>query len=311
MPNKRSSHTSPTPRGGGLVIVIVCLISYFAYLQIFEQTIIWTYFIGALLVSVISWLDDLYSISIAWRFLCHSIAACLILFTNSFPNIIAVPVFGTYGFAPIAFLFWFLWIVWLINAYNFMDGIDGIAGIQALSAGIFWTFLGFIYEINSPAFLGLIIAVSSFAFLIYNWQPAKLFMGDVGSAFLGYNFAVLPIIAFGQSMEHSGIFTFAGIIFVWFFVFDSVKTLFQRIFQRKKFWEAHREHLYQKLVIEGVSHSSVSLIYGFLSFIVSLLLILYSFFGVPFGILTLGVLFLTSFGLFIWVEFVKITTETK
>jgi UDP-N-acetylmuramyl pentapeptide phosphotransferase/UDP-N-acetylglucosamine-1-phosphate transferase len=136
-------------------------------------------------------------------------------------------------------------------------------------------------------------------------------MGDVGSAFLGFNFAILPIIAFQKSNEHSGELTIAGILFVWLFVFDGVKTLFQRIFQRKKFWEAHREHLYQKLVLEGCSHSSVSLIYGVLTFIISLLLILYLYFGFPFGILTLGSVFLTSIGLFIWVEFVRVPENVR
>jgi UDP-N-acetylmuramyl pentapeptide phosphotransferase/UDP-N-acetylglucosamine-1-phosphate transferase len=115
VPNERSSHTTPTPRGGGLVIVLVCLFSYFTYLQITDQKIIWAYFLGALLVSIVSWIDDLYSLSIVWRFLCHSIAALLILFSYNFPATIAVPVLGNYSFAAIGFLFWFLWIVWLIN----------------------------------------------------------------------------------------------------------------------------------------------------------------------------------------------------
>lgn len=306
VPNERSSHTTPTPRGGGLVIVLVCLTTYFAYLQFSDQKIIWAYFLGALLVSVISWLDDLYSLSIIWRFLCHSIAAALILFSCDFPVTVALPVFGIYDISSIGYLFWFLWIVWLINAYNFMDGIDGIAGIQALSAGIFWVVLSSLYGINGAAVLGLIIAVSAFAFLLFNRQPAKIFMGDVGSAFLGFNFAVMPIIAFQKSPENSGELTIAGILFVWFFVFDSVKTLFQRIFQKKKFWEAHREHLYQKLIIQGYSHNSVSLIYGILTFLISILFIIYLNFGFPFDILILSTMFLTSLGLLIWAEVIKI-----
>ena len=306
IPNERSSHTDPTPRGGGLVFVIICLTAFFTYLLITHQQIIWAYFIGALLVSGISWLDDLFSISIIWRFLCHSVAAGLVLFYYDFPQIVVIPIFGDFTFSVIAYLVWFLWIVWLINAYNFMDGIDGIAGVQALLAGFFWSLIGFIYGSNNTAILGLTIAVSAIAFLIHNWQPAKIFMGDVGSAFLGFNFAVLPLIATQQSLGHLSEFTFAGVVLVWFFVFDSGKTLVQRIFQRKRFWEAHREHLFQKLIIEGFSHSSVSLIYGALTILVSVLLILFLSYGFPFGFLTILGCFIGSIGLLIWVEFFRI-----
>lgn len=303
IPNERSSHTQPTPHGGGLVMVLVCLSAYFSYLYFTGQKIIWAYFIGASIVALISWLDDLFSIRILWRVLCHSLAACILLASVGFPQIFTFPLLGTYTVGAAGLLFWFLWIVFLINAYNFMDGIDGIAGTQALIAGIGWLIFGWIGGFLGVGYLGLIIAASSFAFLLYNWQPAKIFMGDVGSTFLGYNFAVLPILAFNDNLVFTRKFWFASVLLVWFFVFDSSKTLLQRAMAGKKIWQPHREFLFHKLVIEGCQHKTVTIAYGTLTVLISTLLLLYLNFGYPFNILTIFAVLFTSVGLVIRVEF--------
>lgn len=268
IPNERSSHAVPTPRGGGLVVVSVCLLFYLLLPIFFEFQISMFYVLGAVIVAVISWLDDLFTISAFWRFLAHTAVAFIAIWGIGFPQQIFIPLVGAIDFGYLGFVLWFLWIVWLINAYNFMDGIDGIAGTQALTAGIGWLFLLKIFGVSGlDAFAG-VIAAAGFGFLIHNWHPAKIFMGDVGSAFLGYTFAVLPLLTAKQNPEVSEFVFLIGVLLLWFFVFDSVITFLRRLLKGEKVWQAHREHLYQRLIKSNLSHSFVTALYGVLSAII-------------------------------------------
>jgi Fuc2NAc and GlcNAc transferase len=272
VPNERSSHTVPTPRGGGLIIDIVCLFLLFIYCLIVQKTDYWSYFAGALIVGAISWLDDLYTISNVWRFLCHSIAAILIIFGMGFWEFAYVPFFGVINLGLVGQVITFFWIVWLINAYNFMDGIDGIAGTQALTAGLGWLIIGTSLQVSDAAFYGGVIAFSSLGFLFHNWQPAKIFMGDVGSAFLGYTFAVLPLIWLKESKNEQTILPVVAVALVALFMFDSLVTISKRALQGEKIWQAHRQHIYQRLIIAGLSHRRVTIIYFSISLLILLLL---------------------------------------
>ena len=149
-----------------------------------------------------------------------------------------------------------------------MDGIDGIAGIQAATAAIGWLAVGLISRIPLISAAGILLGSSSLGFLFHNWQPAKVFMGDVGSAFLGYSYAVLPLVA-GQliSSTLAGRLPLAGFLMVAPFVEDALFTFFSRLARREKLAHAHRSHLYQRLVISGLSHRSVALIYGALGLV--------------------------------------------
>jgi UDP-N-acetylmuramyl pentapeptide phosphotransferase/UDP-N-acetylglucosamine-1-phosphate transferase len=150
-----------------------------------------------------------------------------------------------------------------------MDGIDGIAGGQAFVAGLGWAVAGFLSGNTFIMFFGLLIAASSLGFLFHNWSPAKIFMGDVGSAFLGYTFAVLPLIfASDTRFRPSGLAPFfAGILLLWPFIFDSIFTLLRRLRLGENVFQAHRSHLYQRLVVLGYSHKSVSLLYSALAMV--------------------------------------------
>lgn len=274
IPNERSSHTNPVPRGAGLVIAIISLLAYIIYCSFIGQPILWAYVAGAAMIAAISWLDDVYTVSFIWRFLVHSLAALLVLYEAGYWQNIYIPVLnskielGNFG-AVLSFL----WIVWLTNAYNFMDGIDGISGGQALTAGIGWLLIGYLIGFPVLYFYGGVLAFSSLGFLIHNWQPAKVFLGDVGSAFLGFSFAVMPFLAGSNYSGKAAPLPFIALILVWFFVFDTVLTFFSRVIRRHKVWTAHREHLYQKLIISGFSHSFVSLLYGILSILLVISLI--------------------------------------
>lgn len=264
VPNERSSHTTPTPRGGGLALVLVCLTLYLVIGQILGLPFSWGYFFGALLVAVVSWLDDLYSLPFWSRLLVHLAAAAILIVDLGFWSELNVPLISTtisLG-ATLGVLLTAGWIVWLLNAYNFMDGIDGIAGLQATVAGIGWAVLALFLNLDSTFLLSGVVAASSAGFLLHNWQPARIFMGDVGSAFLGFTLASLPLIARAEAGRDLPILPVAAILFVWFFVFDTVFTLIKRVIGRRRVWEAHREHIYQKLTIEGLSHAAVAMIYN-------------------------------------------------
>jgi UDP-N-acetylmuramyl pentapeptide phosphotransferase/UDP-N-acetylglucosamine-1-phosphate transferase len=154
-----------------------------------------------------------------------------------------------------------LFVVSLTNAYNFMDGIDGIAGLQAVVAGIGWVGAGHYLGDSLLAGAGAAVAGASLGFLLFNWSPASIFMGDVGALFLGYLFAGLTAYA----STRSALAATAGLLFVWPFLFDTIVTLVRRAVKGENLLRAHRSHLYQRLVLNGASHQSMALLYGALA----------------------------------------------
>jgi UDP-N-acetylmuramyl pentapeptide phosphotransferase/UDP-N-acetylglucosamine-1-phosphate transferase len=266
VPNERSSHSQPTPRGGGLIIVFVCLTVYLLYTIFVGHNFSWGYFFGAVMVALVSWFDDLRSVSTALRFLVHGIAAAFVISNLGAWQTIYFPVVGDVSLGIVGALLTFLWIVWLTNAYNFMDGIDGIAAAQAITAGFGWIIVGWILGNNFFEFYGGVIAFSSLGFLIHNWQPARIFMGDVGSAFLGFTFAAFPLLTKNEnSSPAQGYLPWLGVLMVAPFVADSVLTFLRRAIRGEKVWEAHRDHLYQRLVQRGHSHAFVACAYALVS----------------------------------------------
>lgn len=253
VPNERSSHKIPTPRGGGLAIIISIFVSVFFLKMFYPELPIpgILFFIGLFIISLTSFIDDKLDLPASLRFLLHAVAAGAVIYeTGGFEKFpLPDPLgFNLYLFAiPLTFI----WIVAVVNIYNFLDGIDGFAGTQALIGGLGIALL----DLNGVGFyLGLIIAAASLGFLFLNWHPAKIFMGDIGSASLGFVFATLPLY-FSQTDQNIGVFSV--VIFLWFFLSDGAYTLIRRALNGEKIWEAHKSHLYQTMVIYGKSHSEV------------------------------------------------------
>ena len=264
IPNERSSHSTPTPRGGGIVIVAISLAGYAILSAVFDTPFAWGYFIGALIVAAVSWLDDLYSLPFWSRLITHICAAAIVVWDLGAWDIVSVPFTATnlsLG-QVLGLLITVGWIVWMVNAYNFMDGIDGIAALQAVVAAIAWAILSYGSGLKGSFLFAGVLASASAGFLIHNWQPARIFMGDVGSAFLGFTLAAMPLISADEANDSMPFLPLVAVVFVWFFVFDTVITLLKRIVARERIWEAHRQHIYQLMVADGLSHSAVSLMYG-------------------------------------------------
>ncbi|MFN6963414.1 MAG: MraY family glycosyltransferase [Pyrinomonadaceae bacterium] len=263
VPNHRSSHDQPVPRGGGVVIVILTLAGYAAACWREPGLFSWGYLAGALLIAAISMVDDIKHVPFLIRLAVHTAAAVMLI--ADLGAFASVDLFGpqrSIALGAIGPPLTVLWLVWLVNAYNFMDGIDGIAGIQALAAAGMWVAVGVLFGSYGQTLMMAVLCASVIGFLVHNWHPAKIFMGDVGSAFLGFTFASTPILFSRQAADMRGSFWVLAAIVLWPFLFDSVFTLIRRALRGERVWTAHRSHLYQRLVISGMSHSSVAAIYG-------------------------------------------------
>ena len=276
IPNDRSSHTVPTPRGGGVAVVLAWfggLLWLFVQQQIDEN--LFLAFLAGLRPVIISYLDDIYTLRPGIRFLVQSLSAGLALwFLNGLHAV-------DFGFATInnAWLWTpvaFVAILWAINLFNFLDGIDGYIGSEVafIALALFLVF--------SDA-AALLLAVAIIGFLFWNWPRAKIFMGDVGSTLLGFNVAVFAI----WYQNAMGVSILFFLILSGAFWFDATITLYRRWRNKEKLSEAHRKHAYQRLTQSGLSHQQVSLgLWG-----VNLVLL---------GVAYLGILF----SCFIWAAFI-------
>lgn len=276
IPNERSSHLVPTPTGGGLVIFSVATIVlatiwvvrpvWPAWFMAWSPKTLLFFLIASLLIAAISWLDDVRPLSIHLRFAVQFLAAFIAIKFFGYWSYLRLPVIGSMDIGWFGLPVTFVWIVGMTNAFNFMDGIDGIAGSQGLIAGMGWALLCGLLGLPLICLWSALLATTCLGFLFFNWSPAKIFMGDVGSAFLGYHFALLPLIA-GQSEPKGWAFfpemnfLLAGVLLLWPFLFDAVFTFLRRLAKGENVFKPHRSHLYQRLVISGLSHKTVTTIY--------------------------------------------------
>jgi UDP-N-acetylmuramyl pentapeptide phosphotransferase/UDP-N-acetylglucosamine-1-phosphate transferase len=257
-PVGRSSHSTPTPRGGGIAVIALLLIALYVWSRwsgepyfpgpVLSGTSI--VLLAAIALAITSWIDDLRTLSPVTRIVTHTAAV-----------IAAMVWVGSHGMIFQNFLpFWYdaaaaalLWL-WFVNLFNFMDGIDGIAGVEAasVSAGI-----AIVAYISPTAGLspwpGAALAAVSIGFLWWNWHPAKIFLGDVGSVPLGFLLGWLLI-----ETAAAGLWA-PAIILPLYYLLDATVTLGRRILRRERIWEAHREHFYQLAIQRGRSHAAVSL----------------------------------------------------
>jgi Fuc2NAc and GlcNAc transferase len=242
IPNGRSSHTVPTPRGGGVAIVVSFLA---ALVCVYGAGLIDLSSFMALLgagsvIAALGFLDDHGHIAARWRLLGHFLAAAWGLFWLG--GLPAIPLFGVeFDLGLIGNVLAAFYLVWLLNLYNFMDGIDGIASVEAitvcLGVVIIYALSGFPGLIGLPVLLACAVA----GFLIWNFPPAKIFMGDAGSGFLGIILGVLSL----QAAWISSQLLWAWLILLGVFIVDATVTLIRRLVRGDKIYEAHRSHAYQ------------------------------------------------------------------
>lgn len=247
-PNERSSHAVPTPKGAGLLLipvvsVIWCVLSLVPGGIDFPSDVPEIALLAILLCGF-SWIDDIRGLSALLRLVAHAISAGLGLWLLPNDTLVFQGLFPPVLDQVLAVILW----VWFINLFNFMDGIDGITGIESLIIGLGVALVG----TGAPALLGLVIAAAALGFLKWNWHPAKIFMGDVGSVPIGFLLGWLLLDLAGQG--HWA----AALILPAYYLLDATVTLVRRGLKGEKVWQAHREHFYQQAVQRGLSHGTVS-----------------------------------------------------
>lgn len=257
IPNERSSHSSPVPRGGGVAVIIAFFVFLYVYLSAvdgpIEVSVLKSLLFGGAIIGAVGVLDDLSHIPARWRFLTHLGAALLSL--SLLPSLPNITIFGvSVELGMFAYAFFAISLVWSVNLFNFMDGIDGIAGIQAITvlggAALILSVQGQFDSLILFSYLAVCIA----GFLVWNWPPAKVFMGDACSGFLGFT---LGLLAISTSLEGT-INLWAWLILFGVFVVDATTTLIRRMVRGEKWYEAHRSHAYQILSRRFGSHWKVS-----------------------------------------------------
>ena len=265
VPNERSSHTRITPRGGGIAIVAAFLVGISLIHLIGDKSPIYTpYFLGFLgatfVIGALSLYDDFRHVSFKIKFAGHILAVVAAMISGIVIDVTHLPFFGEVRWGWGAYPLTLLWVFGLTNAYNFIDGLDGLATSTAVIAAGFLAFISFQQGSFFIYLASLTLAAASFGFLIFNWSPAKIFMGDVGSTFLGFTFAVMAVIAARYDHSHTSLFVLPLLLF--HFIFDTMFTFFRRLLAGEHVFTAHRSHLYQLLNRLGYSHKTVALIYS-------------------------------------------------
>lgn len=250
-PNERSLHDRPTPRTGGLAILAGVLIAGTWLMAMLgaQRDVLWVG-LDMIVLAAVSFLDDRLDLSAALRFLVHLgvavtlAAAGMVLQELELPGVVwSLPV-------PLAGLITVGYVVWMINLYNFMDGMDGFAGgMAAIGFGALgllgWTESAWLF--SSVCW---VISASALGFLVWNFPPARIFLGDAGSSTLGFLVAACSLWADKQGIAPLWV---SALVFSPFIV-DATVTLIRRAFRREPIWKAHRSHYYQRLAVAGWGH---------------------------------------------------------
>ena len=268
-PSHRGSHHDPVPNIGGLAITVVVAISIILLVFIekltFKEAFVWLFAVSVL--GIVGFLDDIKDLSKRLRLFVHLFVAVVVVYNCGGIHQLDLG-FKTIQFEYFSYFLGVIWVVGFINMYNFMDGINALAGSQALiSALVFALWFYILGEIGLSLVL-LSIAAANAGFLYWNVTPARVFMGDSGSTMLGGVFAIVGLIL--HNAEQLPI-TFPALVFAWFLL-DTSMTLLKRLLKGEKIWQAHRQHIYQKLAITPEDHIKVTGIISLLTLIISLII---------------------------------------
>ena len=262
IPSARSSHTRPVPKSGGLAIVVAfatgSLIIYFVarYARI-EDRYFWGFLICGILLAAVSFFDDIFQKSFLIKLAAQVLCLLVMLAAGVVLSRLSLPFAGETELGWSGYAITAVWLLGLTNAYNFMDGLDGLAGGVALVAAIFLCVIA-LHERSLFVYLTSYVLIASVAgFLVFNFPVARIFMGDVGSAFLGFSFAALAVI--GAQVDFARLSFYVVPLLLFHFIFDTSFTFVRRLMNSEPVHEAHRTHLYQLLNRTGFSHVAVCL----------------------------------------------------
>lgn len=262
IPNERSSHTKPVPKSGGVGIVaafsVASVAIYFiAGVARVDDQYFWPFLLCGMTLAFISLVDDVTQRSFLAKIIAQVTCVLIMLGFGVTLTKLWIPSFGEVALGQWGYILTFLWIIGMTNAFNFMDGLDGLAGgvgfiTACFMCGLAWSQGSYFVYIASFA-----LAASIAGFVVFNFPPAKIFMGDVGSAYLGFVFASLAVI--GASFDYGRLSFYIVPMLLFHFIFDTFLTFLRRGIRGERVYLAHRTHLYQLINRMGFSHRTVSL----------------------------------------------------
>lgn len=256
IPNARSSHTVPTPRGGGVAIVLSFLVSVvvMAMTGRVGMPVLWAVLGAGTGIAILGFFDDHGHIAARWRLLGHFSSALWVLYWLG--GLPALSVFEySLDMGLVGTVLASLYLVWLLNLYNFMDGIDGIASVEAICVCAGGALLYFLLGQPALAALPMLLAAAVTGFLFWNRPPARIFMGDAGSGFLGIVLGILSL----QAAWVKGELFWSWLIMLGVFIVDATWTLIRRFLRGDKVYEAHRSHAYQFAARHYGKHAPVTM----------------------------------------------------
>jgi UDP-N-acetylmuramyl pentapeptide phosphotransferase/UDP-N-acetylglucosamine-1-phosphate transferase len=249
-PNQRSSHVVPTPRGGGIAVVGTVVLAWLGVASTgWVTSAVVPVSIAAGLLAAVCWIDDLHGLPPLTRLAAQAAAVAIGLLALPKPDNAIAGWVGSTAYFTVLGLVW----MWWVNLYNFMDGIDGIAGSETAAIGgglLLLAALGSGVD-ASVALLAAAIFGAALGFLVWNWSPARIFLGDVGSVPLGYltGYLLIGLAAAGRWK--------IALILPLYFLADATITLGHRLLRGERIWQAHRQHFYQRAVRRGLDHGAV------------------------------------------------------
>ena len=246
----------PTPTGGGLAIAVVFLASVVALgiIGVVEASVGLALAGGGSMVALISWIDGRRALNARVRILVHALAAIWVLWVLGGPQSLNIG-FTTLSLGVAGSVLGFVWIVGLSNLYNFMDGIDGLLGSETVAIGAVAGILLMLAGRPELAVVTWILAAGAAGFLVWNWHPAKIFMGDVGSVLIGFSFATLAFVS--ERADAVPVFVWSTLLLV--VLVDAGLSTLRRALKGEKWFEAHRTFGYHQALKFGLTHSQVTL----------------------------------------------------
>jgi len=255
IPGERSMHTRPTPRGGGLAIAVI-VISYVAYAGMrgdVSPGFALSLGVGGSVVAVVGLLDDFFKLRNGVRMVVWTAtAASAVYWLGGIPTLSVGTMIVPLG--PWGNVLAVVGIVWMVNLYNFMDGLDGLAAGQAVVVAAGAAILLFMRGAAGLGLVALVLAAAAAGFLVWNWPPARIFLGDVGSGFIGYSFAILAM----ASDRGDAVPLVVWAILLAPFLIDATLTVVRRVVMGERWQEAHKTHAYQRAVEAGRTHQGVT-----------------------------------------------------
>jgi UDP-GlcNAc:undecaprenyl-phosphate GlcNAc-1-phosphate transferase len=261
VPNERSAHSAPTPKCGGVAIVLTFVAGVAGILGFGDAAgIPQRYYVGFVLstltVAIVSFYDDVTNRPFVIKLLTQLLAVAVVLASGIVIDEIALPWIGEVRLGWLAYPVSFLWIIGLTDAYNFMDGLDGLAAGVAVVASCFFLIITFSLGSTFVYVHSYTVLAGALGFLVFNFPPARIFMGDVGSATLGFLFATLAIIAARYDASHTSFMVTPLLLFT--FIYDTALTFMRRLLAGEPVTQPHRTHLYQLCHRLGLSAWTIS-----------------------------------------------------